>query len=267
MRAQIDLSGRQFAHSIVITDRKHDQIPESNAQVVVDADPQIVFYKLSQWLHPAPASSGIHETAIVHPEAVIGPGVEIGAYSVIGKVTVGENSRVDAHVVIYDGSIIGKNVVIESNTSIGATGMAWIWDEIGKRIVQPQTGGVSIEDDCLLGTNITIVRGSVNELTTIGKGTTMAHGTMIGHGAQIGPLAHFANNVSIAGNVRSGEGCFFGSGAVVRPQITLGGDIIVGAGAVVTKNFTETGLVLAGVPATILKRRDKGGLSGVPNSR
>ena len=185
----------------------------------------------------------------------------------IGAAEIRKGARIDAHVVIYDKTIVGERTLIESNSSIGATGMAWIWDEDGSRIVQPQTGGVIIEEDCLIGTNITIVRGSVNENTVIGKGTTMAHGTLIGHGAHIGELNHFANNISIAGNVRSGAKCFFGSGCVVRPQVLLGEDVIVGAGAVVTKDFDESGIVLTGVPARILKRKGDSGLSGVPNSR
>ena len=60
LKGEIDLSTRHFSNSIIITDRKHDGISNSNTQVIVSGDPQIVFYKLSQWLHPLPPSSGIH---------------------------------------------------------------------------------------------------------------------------------------------------------------------------------------------------------------
>src|SRR5690554_5337756 len=62
-----------------------------------------------------------------------------------------------------------------------------------------------------IGSSVSIVRGSVNESTTIGAGTTIAHGTKIGHGTIIGENCHFANNVSTAGNSCIGDNSFLGS--------------------------------------------------------
>ncbi|HMT27869.1 MAG TPA: DapH/DapD/GlmU-related protein, partial [Bacteroidia bacterium] len=139
---------------------------------------------------------------------------------------------------------------------IGARGMAWIWDEDGERVMQPQTGGVIIEEDCILGTGIAIVRGSLSENTIIGKGTVMAHGTKIGHGCVVGQHVHFANNVSLAGNAILGDRVFLGSGCVVSSNVKIGEGCIVGAGAVVHKSIEENYCTVAGVPATIIKRNN-----------
>src|SRR5690606_16195217 len=143
----------------------------------------------------------------------------------------------------------------------GATGVAWVWHE-GQRIVQPQIGGTHIGDDCFLGTDITIVRGSVNEVTTLGARCALAHGTKIGHGCQIGQDVHFANNVAIAGNCRIGDRAFLSAGSVLRPRITLAPGVTVGAGAVVTRHVDEPGAVVSGVPAKKMPVKERH--AGVP---
>jgi len=157
-------------------------------------------------------------------------------------------------VVIEDNVILKKNSFIDSNSVIGAAGLAWIWDSNGNRIIQPQLGGVIIGEDCILATDVTIVRGSLSENTNIGTGTVIAHGTKIGHGSIINDHVHIANNVSIAGNANVGERCFLGSACVISSNITIADNCIVGAGAVVAKNVTENYVTLAGVPAKIIKR-------------
>ena len=50
----------------------------------------------------------IHPTAIIHPEAKLGAGVSVGAYSVIeAGVEIGDNTRIGPHVVITGRTRIG----------------------------------------------------------------------------------------------------------------------------------------------------------------
>jgi UDP-3-O-[3-hydroxymyristoyl] glucosamine N-acyltransferase len=161
-------------------------------------------------------------------------------------------------------SSIGAGTRIEPHCTIGATGVAWVWDDDGEqRVLQPQLGGVQIGREVFIGSDVSIVRGSVNELTEIGDYSVIAHGTKIGHGCRVGKHVHMANNVSLAGNVDVGDRVFLGSGAVVRPQARIAQQVTVGAGAVVVGNVLEAGIVVAGVPAKKIQcDRDK--LSGVP---
>ncbi|MBQ5963922.1 DapH/DapD/GlmU-related protein [Massilia sp. ZL223] len=226
--------------------------------------PQLAFYKLMRHFHGKEGSAGVHPSAIVDPDAVIAPGVEIGPYCVIGKAELHAGVKLSSHVVIADNCILGENTVVEPHSTIGASGVAWVWDvETGERVVQPQIGGVVIGKNCFLGSDVSIVRGSVNEDTLVGDGTVIAHGTKVGHGCTIGAHNHFANNVSLAGNVSTGERCFFGSAAVVRPMISLAADTTVGAGAVVVSSVDVPHQLLMGVPARSTEpAKDK--LSGVP---
>jgi len=164
---------------------------------------------------------------------------------------------------VKDGCVIGKRVTIEAHSTIGATGVAWVWDaSTGERIVQPQIGGARIGDDCFLGTDVTVVRGSINEVTTLGNGCVVAHGTKIGHGCVVGADVHFANNVAIAGNCRIGDRAFLSSASVLRPRVRLARGVVVGAGAVVTRDIDQEDLVVSGVPARAME--SKVNHAGVP---
>jgi UDP-3-O-[3-hydroxymyristoyl] glucosamine N-acyltransferase len=248
LTASVDAGSIAIRESVILAECLDPCIPEGNSFLIVE-DPQLVFYKLSRFLLDAPAAHAIHPTAIVHPEAEIGANVALGAYSVIGKCAIGKNTNIHAQVVIYDNTVIGRNVTVESGTCIGATGIAWAWDKNGERTIQPQTGGVMIEDECFLGANVSIVRGSVNEFTLIGKGAALAHGTKIGHGVSIGPYCHFGNNVAVAGSALIGPGCFLGSGSVVSSNVRIPRGTVVGAGAVVVKDIDAENTIVAGVPA------------------
>jgi UDP-3-O-[3-hydroxymyristoyl] glucosamine N-acyltransferase len=226
------------------------------------AHPQAAYYMLMRHFFGGQAEPArIHPTAIVSSDARIGRNVHIGPYCVIEACEIGDDTHLDSHVVIKANSHIGQRVRIESHSTIGATGVAWVWHE-GQRIVQPQIGGTLIGDDCFLGTDITIVRGSINEVTTLGPGCVLAHGTKIGHGCQIGGEVHFANNVSIAGNCRIGDRAFLSAASVLRPRIRLARGVTVGAGAVVTRDVDEEAVVVSGVPARRMDSKDHH--AGVP---
>jgi UDP-3-O-[3-hydroxymyristoyl] glucosamine N-acyltransferase len=223
-------------------------------QIIVD-NPQLVHYKLSQCFQPK-HESGIHPTAIVSPQAKLGEGISIGPYCIVGDCTLANQVVLKNHVVIEDGVTLGERCFIDSHSVIGASGLAWIWDEEGHRIMQPQLGGVVVEEDCILATDVTVVRGSLSENTRIGAGSVIAHGTKIGHGSQIGKQVHMANNVSLAGNATIGDYAFLGSACVISSNINVPRHAIVGASALVSKNFEEEYITLAGVPAAIIKRNN-----------
>jgi len=257
-----DAPALAHADVAVLTARR---LPGDIACQVVVEHPQRAFYLLMRHFFAAAASgeTAIHPTAVIAPGARIGAGTVIGPYCVIGDCAIGAGCHLDSHVVVKDGCVVGDRVTIESHSTIGATGVAWVWDPAtGERIVQPQIGGARIGDDCFIGTDVTVVRGSVNEVTSLGDGCVVAHGTKIGHGCVIGAHVHFANNVSIAGNCRLGDRTFLSSASVLRPRIALARGVIVGAGAVVTRNVDLEGVVVSGVPARLMDA--KASHSGVP---
>ncbi|MCB0802180.1 MAG: hypothetical protein KDB74_03715 [Flavobacteriales bacterium] len=238
-------------NSVIICDQ---ELENENTQLIVD-NPQLVHYMVVGLFKEKQVNS-IHPTAIIHPKAKIGQNVHIGEYSIVKEAIIEDNVRIESHVVIYNKVHIKKGTFIDSNSCIGPGGLVWVWNDKGERIVQPQIGGVIIEEDCHLGTDITIVRGSLAEDTRIGRGTVIAHGSKIGHGSDIGEMVHMANNISIAGNTVIGNRSFFGSGSVVPPNVKIPANTVIGAGAMVNKNFKEEYLTLVGVPAKILYKEN-----------
>lgn len=253
----------ELADSILIC-RRPGQAGAGNVSIAVD-EPQLVFYQLMEALLKEPQQRrGIHPTAIVGAQCRVAPTAWIGPYCVLENCIVGAGSHLHSHVTVMAGSTIGEKVTIESHSTIGATGVAWIWNpRTRRRVIQPQTGYTSIGAGSFLGTDITIVRGSVNETTRIGEGCVIAHGSKIGHGCDVGNECHFANNIAIAGNVTLGGQCFLGSGAVVRPQVRLADATVVGAGSVVVKDCEQPGCLLVGIPARP-GQQTSGAMSGVP---
>jgi len=240
-------------------------VPKSQtvSRIITD-DPKLAFYILAQDFAPPSREPGIHHTAIIDPKAVVHPTATIGPFCVLEECTVGEKAILHSHVTLYASTRIGARAVIEGHTFIGATGQIWAWGFDGKRWVLPQIGGTVISDDCFIGSNVSIVRGALQD-TVIDRGCRIAHGSRIGHNCQIGNETFVSNGVTIPGSVTIGNFCFLGSGSVYRPGIELGDNITVGAGAVVTKSFVEKGSVIAGVPARLIKKaEDVKSLAGVP---
>ena len=236
----------------------------TNTVILVEEDPQLVFYKLMDLFFSNDQKTGIHPTAIISEKAVVHSSAYIGPYCVIGECVIEEGVELHSHVVVMSGTRLSKNVIIEPHSTIGATGVAWIWDrKTGRRVRQPQIGSTYIGENTFLGSDVTVVRGSVNETTSVGKNCVIAHGSKIGHGSVIGDECHFANNISIAGNVILGKKCFLGAGSIVRPNTKLASGITVAAGAVVVKNYVAPDLLLIGMPAKPIDNGNKT-MNGVP---
>lgn len=245
---------------------QHFQLPNTVKQIIVE-DPQLEFYKLSKnykedYLDNENLKWNSIFKCYVHIKAQIGDNVKIGAGSVIGNCIIEDNVEIHSNVVIYAKSQIKSGTIIESNTTIGCTGVMWVWDK-NERVYLEQLGNVIIGENCRIGSQCEIVRGSANETTLIGKGTCIAHGTLIGHGNVVGEYVHMANGVKLGGSAVVSNYNFLGSGAVVSAGIKLlAEDIVLGAGAVATKDITKEG-VYVGTPAKRIKSTS-GKLSGIP---
>jgi len=234
----------------------------TNAAIVVEGDAQLVFYRLAAHLLPRPPSAEVHATAVIASGATVADGVEVGPFAVIGRATVGAGCRIGPHAVVGDGCELGSGVEVDAHVHLGATGVAWVWDETGEKVCLPASGGVQIEDDCFIGSGSVVVRGLMNEVTRVGRASRLAPGCALGHGVDLGEQCHLANNVALAGSVTLGDRCFLGSGCAVRPHVTLAADTIVGVGAAVVSDEPVPGQVLAGVPAKRVERAEAP--SGIP---
>lgn len=250
-------------NSLIFVPKNFENKRRTNAYIHLEMNPQEAYYRLLNNLHGSKSTGIVSKTAAISPNARIGKNVQIDDFCVLEDCIIGENVIIRSHSKIHSNTKIGKNTTIESGSIIGAQGVAWVWNEgQSAKIVQPQLGGVEIGENCFLGANTIVVRGSLNENTQIGKKSLLASGARIGHGTQIGEAVHFANNVITGGNSIIGRYSFIGSGAIFRPKVKIHEKTIVGAGAVVVKNTTKERLTLMGTPAK--ETRTKENPQGMP---
>src|SRR5579863_1844605 len=109
----------------------------------------------------------IHQTAIVHPNAKIARGVEVGPYCLVGEhVSIGTGTTLQSHVVVNGWTDIGEDCEIYPFATIGAASQdrkyhgERAFTRIGNRTVlreycsiQRATGEdqvTAVGDDCLL---------------------------------------------------------------------------------------------------------------------
>jgi sugar O-acyltransferase (sialic acid O-acetyltransferase NeuD family) len=108
---------------------------------------------------------------------------------------------------------------------------------------------------------------------TIGEGTIICAGTIlttnirigrhvllnlsctVGHQTEIGDFCSFMPTCNISGEVRIGEGNFWGTGAKIINRKRVGNNVTVGAGAVIVNDVPDNVTVI-GVPARVIKRLD-----------
>jgi len=201
----------------------------------------------------------IHPTAVVHDGVVLGEGVRVLEYAVIGKQpSLGAASTAKREplppAVIGAGTVVSTGAIVFAGSTIGAGCIVGDQSCIRER--------VTLADDCVLG------RGSLIE-----NDTTVGAGTRIQAGAYITAYSTLEEDVFIAPCVVTTNddymgrtekrravmkgptirrGARVGGGAILCPGIEVGEEAFVGAGAVVTKDVPP-GVVVVGSPARVLR--------------
>ncbi len=170
----------------------------------------------------------IHPTAVVHPEAKLAAGVELGPYAVIGpKVTIGEGTTVGPHAVIEGRTTIGKRNKIFQFASVGAA---------------PQDLKYAGEDTALeIGDGNTIREFTTlhvgtqggGGLTKIGNGNLFMAYSHVAHDCVIGNGCILANSAALAGHVQVEDHVIFGGLSAVHQFTRIGRHAFVAGGAMV----------------------------------
>ena len=133
-----------------------------------------------------------HEKALVDPEAIIGEGTRVWAFTHIQKgSTIGSDCNICNGSFIEQGAIIGNNVTIKHNVSV--------------------FNGVTIEDNVFVGSNIAFIND--RHPRSHGKDDWILEKTLIKKGASLG-----ANAVILCG-ITIGEYAFIGAGSVVTKNV------------------------------------------------
>ncbi|MCB2134473.1 MAG: UDP-3-O-(3-hydroxymyristoyl)glucosamine N-acyltransferase [Rhodobacteraceae bacterium] len=233
---------------------------------------------------PHDIGPGVHPTAIVAADAVIGECAAIGPFAVIGKgVRLGARARVAAHVSIAEHAAIGDDalilhgvrigarvrigdrVICQPGAVIGADGFSFVTEErsrveavrgslgaeaeaAGQSWTRIHSlGSVEIGDDVEIGANSAIDRGTIRS-TKIGSGTKLDNLVHIGHNVTVGRDCLLCGQVGIAGSARIGDRVVLGGQCGVSDNIFVGDDVVAGGATKIFSN-APAGRVLLGSPA------------------
>lgn len=165
----------------------------------------------------------VHPTAIIEDGAVLGAGVEVGPYCIVGRdVKLGEGVRLMSHVVIGGVTEIGARCVISPGVVLGGDGQIRGGDAEGTRL--------SVGEDCVIREHVTLNCGSKkgHNLTRIGaRGFFMAY-SHVGHDCIVGNDCTFANGAQLAGHVTLGDGVILGGLCAVQQFGRIGGGAMLG---------------------------------------
>jgi UDP-3-O-[3-hydroxymyristoyl] glucosamine N-acyltransferase len=198
----------------------------------------------------------------VHPSAIVGERVRIGAGTRIGPgvvleegAIVGSGCHLMARVVVHAGTVLGDRVVVQAGAVLGSTGFGYARSrETGEYVIFPQQGRLLVEDDVEIGANTTIDRGALGE-TRIGRGTKIDNLVHIGHNCVIGKHVVIAAQTGISGSSVVEDGAILGGQVGIGEHATVGAGVILGGGAGVLsgKKMRGPGEVFWGRPARPLK--------------
>ena len=89
---------------------------------------------------------------------------------------------------------------------------------------------------------------------TIGKNSTLAYRVLISTSANPNALYNRLADIypPIHKEVRIGDNCWIGAGAIILPGVEIGNGCVVAAGSVVTRDVPDN-VMVAGVPAIVKK--------------
>ena len=166
----------------------------------------------------------IHQTAIVHPQARIAEGVEIGPFTVIGEhVSIGRDTKVGSHALIEGWTTIGERNHIHAFTSIGTPPQ-----DIGYK-VQEETY-VIIGDDNVIREYATVHRATTkaDRKTEIGNRNFLMSYIHVAHDCKLGNNIIMANNAAFGGHVIVEDYALLGAIVGIHQFVRVGAYSMIG---------------------------------------
>jgi UDP-3-O-[3-hydroxymyristoyl] glucosamine N-acyltransferase len=243
-------------------------VEASSKNLLIAPNPKLAFARAIQALHGRP-----YEPAGISPDLIVGQGTKLGReLSIHPRVTIGRDCHIgdrvtlypgvvigdrchigdDAviypNVTIYDDCYVGNRVIIHAGAVVGADGFGFVADEDGRQVKILQMGRVRIEDDCEIGANCAIDRGTFAD-TVLGRGVKLDNFIQVGHNTQIGEDTVVAALTGFSGGTRVGRRCVIAGQVGTNQHITIGDGAVITARTGVTKDVKPGALMGGMMPA------------------
>ena len=276
-RKYVDLLAATRAGAVIVHPDLAAKVPPHSVAIATP-EPYAAWAHVAALFFPVPpVCPGVHGSAVIATDAVIGPGVEIGPLAVVGaRAEIGARCRIGPLSVIGDGVVLGPDCRIGSHVSIshallgtrvrvfpgariGQAGFGFAISE-GTFISVPQLGRVILEDDAEIGANTTIDRGSLHD-TVIGAGSRLDNLVQIGHNVRLGrccvivaqagisgstileDFVMLGGQAGLTGHLRIGQGARIGAQAGVMADVPAGAEVVGSPAQPVRSFFREVAAV------------------------
>jgi UDP-3-O-[3-hydroxymyristoyl] glucosamine N-acyltransferase len=208
---------------------------------------------------------GIHPTAVIGENCVLGQDVRIEAHAVLADGVVlgdqvcvgagcyigpdsqlGARTRLHPNVTIYHGVSVGSDCLFHSGSVIGADGFGFAPSSQGWVKIH-QLGGVRIGNRVEVGANSAIDRGALDD-TVIGDGVIIDNLVQIGHNVRLGKNTAIAGHSAVAGSVTIGENCTIAGKVGIAGHLTLADKVHISAMTLVSGSIDEAGSYSGSLP-------------------
>jgi UDP-3-O-[3-hydroxymyristoyl] glucosamine N-acyltransferase len=230
------------------------------------ANPRVAFAQtLNLFFPPHAYTPGVHPTAVVGLGVQLGADAHIGPYVVIGNnvkigartaleagvcvgegTTIGDDCVIYPRVTIYPRVVLGNRVIVHAGAVIGSDGFGYVTEK-GTHVKIPQVGNVIIGDHVEIGANTTVDRATLGS-TVIKRGTKIDNLVQIAHNDTVGEHCLIAGQVGIAGSATLGDYVMMGGQSGVVDHVTVGDQTAVGGQAMVIGDLPRSSVV-SGSPA------------------
>src|SRR5579871_3670527 len=245
----------------------------SQRTVIRVAEPRTAFARAMSRFYPtAELKPGVHPTAIVGKDVELGALVSIGPHAVVGdssrlgvatsigagcyvgkRVVLGEGCILHPNVTVYDNVDIGRGSILHSGVVIGADGFGYVMDH-ERWHKFPQVGRVEIGDFVEIGANSCVDRAALG-VTSIGEGTKLDNMVHVGHNCRIGRHVVVAAQTGFSGGVVVEDYAVIGGQVGIGDKARIESRATLGSGCgVLSSKIVRAGETVWGTPARPLKQ-------------
>ncbi len=185
----------------------------------------------------------IDPRAIVAPDAVIGEGVSIGAYSIIGAgVSIGAGTWIGPHAVINGPTVLGRDNKVFQFASIG--------DAPQDKKYAGEPTRLEVGDRNVFREFCSINRGTVGgrSVTRIADDCLFMAYSHVAHDCIVGSRVIMSNCTALAGHVELGDWVILSGYAGIHQFCKVGAHAFLANNAAVTRDVPPY-LIVAGSPA------------------
>jgi UDP-N-acetylglucosamine acyltransferase len=177
------------------------------------------------------ATAKVDSRAAISERAKLAPGVQVGAYAVVGDdVELGENCVLHSHAVVHGPARYGRDNVFHSFCTIGSDPQDLKYH--GERTT------LEVGDRNAFRENVTVNRGTAKGggVTRIGSDNLFMTGAHIAHDCTVGDRTIFANAATLAGHVVVEDYVTVGAFSAVHQFCRVGRYGYIGGFTVVTQD-------------------------------